>query len=780
MLCCFQVAKARTSAVSVAAMEPAASQSESPPAALTQSASSEHSYATVRSPRKLKRRCDELEEELRKAKRALYNAERREIRAKSTVSHLLAEAAKKKLIASEASRLLDTFGHIPVQLFRKNSSAYTEEQRQFATTLHFYSPKAYDFCRKHIPLPAESTLRRWLSGIDCHPGFSDQVFSALKARTEGDAGWQYKTCTVMIDGMAIRKHVDWDTVQQRMIGFTDLGSGSLDDDSQAEATEVLVIMAVGLTGHWKVTLGYFLITGISATVQAQLLLTALRKLHEAGIRGIALVMDGHSTNQATVAELGGSLSPANLVSHFRHPSESQWHVYIFFDACHMLKLLRNALEAMKQIVLPGFGTARWADIVNLHELQHREGLRAANRLTLSHILFQRQKMKVRLAAQTLSASVGTALQFLSANKVQGFGDTQGTQKFVFMIDRLFDTFNSRTPKASGYKQALMPSTVRRVLPFLHECKDLLLTMTNVHGQKICESRRRMAAVGFVVNITSLTMLCSEILPAESPFHQQYLLTYKLSQDHLELYFSSIRRLGGWNNNPSAYQFAHAYRALLSRTAICGGSTGNVVQQDHTDLLHLSAEARKVEHFTSAQLTVDHDYCAIRSLSLFVSNVVEYISGWVIRKLSPQIACGDCVNALLATADGTSHTDSLLEIKNHGGLVKPSAGVVTVVKHAEKVLREHVNFHKVTKLDIWGQALESTVLQQLPNDIFPDMNDHFRDSQYGIDSHYSDLVRNICRTFLKLRRFHVINVTNQQLKGRSVRQALTKTILFKNQ
>ena len=50
----------------------------------------------------------------------------------------------------------------------------------------------------------------------------------------------------MIDGMSIRKHIDWDPVQQ-MIGFTDLGA--LDSDSQQEATEVLVIMAVGLTCH---------------------------------------------------------------------------------------------------------------------------------------------------------------------------------------------------------------------------------------------------------------------------------------------------------------------------------------------------------------------------------------------------------------------------------------------------------------------------------------------------------------------------------------------------
>ena len=66
-------------------------------------------------------------------------------------------------------------------------------------------------------------------------------------------------------------------------------------------------------------------------------------------------------------------------------------------------------------------------------------------------------------------------------------------------------------------------TVRRVLPFIHECKHLL-TIADVHGQKICESPRHMAAFGFAVNITSITMLCNDILPAESAFHQQYLLT----------------------------------------------------------------------------------------------------------------------------------------------------------------------------------------------------------------------------------------------------------------
>ncbi|KAK2164372.1 hypothetical protein LSH36_65g12009 [Paralvinella palmiformis] len=49
----------------------------------------------------------------------------------------------------------------------------------------------------------------------------------------------------MIDGMSIRKLLDWDPKRQQMVGFVDLGAGSLDNDV-AEAIEVIVIMAVGL------------------------------------------------------------------------------------------------------------------------------------------------------------------------------------------------------------------------------------------------------------------------------------------------------------------------------------------------------------------------------------------------------------------------------------------------------------------------------------------------------------------------------------------------------
>jgi len=68
-------------------------------------------------------------------------------------------------------------------------------------------------------------------------------------------------CSLMLDEMAIRKHVEWTGKDFR--GYVDIGSGTTPDDSTAVATEALVLMVVALNAHWKLPVGYFLITGLT-------------------------------------------------------------------------------------------------------------------------------------------------------------------------------------------------------------------------------------------------------------------------------------------------------------------------------------------------------------------------------------------------------------------------------------------------------------------------------------------------------------------------------------
>jgi len=94
-------------------------------------------------------------------------------------------------------------------------------------------------------------------------------------------------------------------------------------------------------------------------------------------------------------------------------------------------------------------------------------------------------MKVRLAAQTMSTSVAKALHFLQQNGFAEFENSAGTQKFIELVDRLFDIFISRTPHATGYKRALSMQVFRMNLPFLRQCRGVKKDLCWGHSLEHC-------------------------------------------------------------------------------------------------------------------------------------------------------------------------------------------------------------------------------------------------------------------------------------------------------
>ena len=583
----------------------------------------------------------------------------------------------------------------------------------------------------------------------------------------------------MLDGMAIRKRLDWDPKRQEMVGFVDLGAGSLDGDP-GEATEALVVMAVGLQGQWKVPVGYFLINSISADLQKELLISIMCALHEISIKVVALVMDGLSTNQKMVSLLGCSLEPENIKCAFTHPSDSSCSVYVLFDACHLLKNLRGAVHALQEI-RTNVGVVRWNDIVRLQQLQETEGLRAGNKLSARHINFQKQKMNVRLAAQTLSASVGNGLRYAAGMGCNGLDNCEGTANFVTEIDHLFDVFNSRSPVAKGYKSPLRPGNINDTETFLLKAKSVLLSMTDMTGKKVSSGKRKIGVIGFVLNIDSLLGLAKQLLLGHTPV-QKYLLTYKLSQDHLELFFSAVRQRGGWNNNPSAMHFASAYRALLSHAgvSIAASAKANCVPQDTTSLLNVGVTEsdQTVPSITFESALFDHTYSNIKDgLSTFVEGILEYIAGWVVRSVTKNVSCQQCSLALVRPAQQS--TSALLTLKNNGGLVVPSASVVRIVKQCEIVLRSSINVKRVLPGQ-WEKMLVSSMLTGMPSDLFPELVEHSIETSKCIETHHYMLMKLICQQFIKLRRHHSVKLTNLCLAGNKIRHHLNKTILFQHQ
>ena len=88
------------------------------------------------------------------------NSKKREQRAKDKLSSVLQLLKETQSLNVEQMHQLEAYSNIPIDLFSKNHNMYTDEQRRFAVTLHLYSSKAYEFVRKHIPLPSPRSLRR--------------------------------------------------------------------------------------------------------------------------------------------------------------------------------------------------------------------------------------------------------------------------------------------------------------------------------------------------------------------------------------------------------------------------------------------------------------------------------------------------------------------------------------------------------------------------------------------------------------------------------------------
>ncbi|XP_048116543.1 LOW QUALITY PROTEIN: THAP domain-containing protein 2-like [Alosa alosa] len=183
----------------------------------------DHQYAL--DPVKAKEKLIVYQKNVEKLRRDLRNAKDRERRQKKTVSSLLEDLKKNKMLTEELEQKLDFYFDLPVELFR-HDRAFTPAQQEFALTLHLHGPKAYIYLKEtmKIPLPHPHTLLKWLQTVDAKPGLNTSLLDMLQRRKNEDPVRYGQVCLVL-DGMSIRRQVQYDSHKQTMVGFVDLGSG---------------------------------------------------------------------------------------------------------------------------------------------------------------------------------------------------------------------------------------------------------------------------------------------------------------------------------------------------------------------------------------------------------------------------------------------------------------------------------------------------------------------------------------------------------------------------
>jgi hypothetical protein len=503
------------------------------------------------------------------------------------------------------------------------------------------------------------------------------------------------------------------------------------------------------------------------------------------------------------AILGASLNVEALRPSFPHPSNPAAEVAVFLDACHMLKLMRNAL-ADKHVLLDGQGRPiKWEYIQRLQELQSREGLRVGNKLHERHIQWTKQKMKVKLAAQTLSSSVADALQFCQQElQLAEFQDCTATVEFIRVIDRLFDLLNSRNPLAKGFKAPMRPSNEHIWRPFILSAIHYIKGLKLQDEQPLHLSLRKTGSIGFMLSASSAVLLYDILVKQKSLL--KYLLTYKFSQDHLELFFAAVRSRGGSNNNPSAQQLKATWKRLLTHNQLKDIATGNCEPLDNCKLLSIARSVDRLHsspdvtidtvsylrrndlEISQSQMDVaDHDYVPnFQSLSRFVDNVVVYIAGFVARRLNAKIVCDQCKNALTKndSNDDCFQSDfALIHLKNRGGLVSPSSDVIAVCKSAERCIRNHIGTNQRLLI---SNAVSITIVNEvlthlIGTQVFESLREHALDTELN-NNHQVIIMKMVASEYIYLRLYHQCKVITRITQGASCRSVLSKTVLFKGQ
>lgn len=606
----------------------------------------------------------------------------------------------------------------------------------------------------------------WLSNDAAAPGFSNDMFLQLQEKVErGEQAYCY--CALMVQEMSLQKCQEWDRQSQRLTGFIDLGAGSLDADEAPLASEVVVVMAAGISSPWRAPLGYFFVSGVTGCLLAQLLRQAISKLNNIGVTVLAVTSGATACGAETARALGVRINPQRIRCAFHHPPSSAHCIAYFFDVCHALHLIRNTLQYFQKIQWLS-DTVQWQHVVELATLQEEKLLGPRSGHPVSKETYQ---LKVNLAAPLFSEGVADALEHLQKLGLASFQNCGGTVKFLRTMSRLCDVFHGRGPYGSGLKGPLLAGNYNKVSPLFHEAKSFFVTLTDSTGRHIIKSKRRLGFLSFLLNAESLKWLYSNPVLQEGAASPR-LLTSAFSLNPLERFLGTLRQTcSAGSGNPTCATFQAAYRKVLAGCSLAPDalhSTASISSLDlslsHGTDLTLGSIRSQYSPARGRMLAAGLPCCAglllrdsplsnaLTDLSLHKQSIT-FAAGLVAEQLASNLRCEACVASLFESDRSRLRCGAVLYIKKLHGLSLPSASVHHVSHISEQVLSRHRQLgddHKNSKLRYL--SLEQKIFHELlgQNHLFPTLSEHLLEGELHIDNHYTILVKGIVECYLNIR------------------------------
>lgn len=516
--------------------------------------------------------------------------------------------------------------------------------------MEFYSPRAYEYIREIFSnnLPHRSTNRKWYanscaSGV---PGFCKQSFSELtRLANDAKANGTEFICSLSFDEVAIRKHLQWSHSQKKFLGHITYGFRP-DAVEMAIANNALVFMLNGVNSKMTLPMAYYFIGALTAEEKSKLLQEVISAISACGVRVISVTFDGLFTNLTTCKLLGASFDLKNFKPYFMLANDER-KIYIFLDPSHMLKLARN-LIAGSSFLTSEEGKIEWKYFEKLEEARANQNFTLTHKLTKKHIFWKKFRMNVRVAAETLSNSVANSIEYLMRTGHAEFSGCSATVRYTRCINNIFDIMNTtELKKGNSFKNPINPSTANEIFAYFNEAVGFLRKIKMPDGTLVIKSKKKTAFMGLITNMVNFRPMYEELVQTNS---MDFLPTHTVSQDMLESFFGRIRSRLGSNDNPTAEQFASAYRKVVINQDIKASKHSNCRDSLSLDIFTVSSRRSKISDndASSEEISVDSTQakCTVNDgyeLTDLENVSVAYLAGLIEAKIEQngRFNCNEC-------------------------------------------------------------------------------------------------------------------------------------------
>lgn len=575
-------------------------------------------------------------------------------------------------------------GQVKTLLNPNKRIKWSSEDIACAISLRSVSAKAYRYLRNKLkyPLPALSTLRRWISKLDCSPGILNQVLLIMKNNGKTLNDFEKLTC-LSFDEVNLSKKLCFERKEENVFG----------PHSHAQ-----VVMARGLTGKWKQPIFY----NFDTPMTTEILFKIICSLEEVGYKIISVTCDLGGENRAAWGKLGITENKTS----FCNPFDPSRQIFVFGDAPHLLKLARN------HFVSKGFihnektplTVECLKEIINIQKLD----LKVAFKIREEHI-FVKNKQNVKLAAQLFSNTTACAVMYLGENKIINSANWKEVSEIIKLFNDWFDVFNSNVPYEKTDEKCGFGLKIEKQTEILQNMSNFIKNMLVIGKKSMLPFQK-----GILISNKSLTDLYSYL---NKTFNTTYILTNKLNQDVLENLFSYVRSMGRTYDHPDALQFMYRMRWYImgkhSSTVfavksnikpddeVCLSSPGSMdVSEEHCPTAVIISNLMKgvndenVDDDDDAFFS-DLDYLETQTFqedanqeNKIKDEGLKYISGYVAFKLKnkfPQLGVKTC--SLKAVESSTTENKSWTETVSKGGLCVPSDEYMEATKLIESAFVE---------------------------------------------------------------------------------------------